>query len=164
MYTVTSFCLRYVTSAYSADVLQSPRCIQSLRFAYDTLPVPTVLTCFSRRVLYSHFVLLTLRYQCHQCRSVFFLFSCLFTLLVLLCLFHSTNAFGPPYWLTDCSTHIFLLAWVPSDRPHVMSQPRLRSPSHIAPHQLPSSTVLHHRIILLHRPAPPFHRQRLVLI
>ena len=69
------------------------------------------------------------------------MFSCLFTLLVLLCLFHSTHAVGPPYWLTDCPTHNFLLAWVPSDRPHVMSQPRLRSPSHMAPHQLISSAA-----------------------
>jgi len=62
----------------------------------------------------------------------------LFTLIVSLCLFHSTYAVGPPYWLTDFSTHIILLAWLPSDRPHVMSQPRLRLPSHIAPHQLSS--------------------------
>ena len=110
-------CLRYVTSAFSADVLQSPRCIRSLRFAYNTLPVPPVQTCF------------------------LLVFLCLFTLLVLLCLFHSTHAVGPPHWLTNCSTHIFLLGWLPSDRPHVMSQPRLRSPSHIAPHQLSSSAA-----------------------
>ena len=86
------------------------------------------------------------------------------TLFVLLGLIHSTHAAGPPYWLSDCSTHIFLLAWLPSDRLHVMSFHGCdrRHTSRLTNSLVP--TLHHHRIILLRCPVPPLHRLRLVLI